>query len=260
MSHAGGDRAGLAERWERVTEWPLVVAALVFLAAYAIPIVDPSIPPSVGYACYWLGWLTWLLFVVDYLARLFLAENRRRYLVRHWIDLLIVALPLLRPLRLLRLLPLISVLNRRASSLLRGQVAVYVAVGSSLVAFVAALSVLNVERGQPGGNIENLGDALWWAAETMTTVGYGDKYPVTAVGRIIAVGLMVCGIALLGTVTATLASWLVEHVSAAEKSDTARMMARIDRLEAKLDLLRGPVEGEAAGGQTAPDPPPGLTK
>ncbi len=71
---------------------------------------------------------------------------------------------------------------------------------------------------------------------------------------------MVCGIALLGTVTATLASWLVEHVSAAEESETARLMARIDRLEAKLDLLRGPVAGEAAGGPPAPDPPPGLTK
>lgn len=260
MGAAKGDRAKLAERWERVTEWPLVVAALVFLAAYAIPIIDPRIPRSVGLACYWLGWLTWLLFVFDYLARLFLAENRRRYLVRHWIDLLVVALPLLRPLRLLRLLPLISVLNRRASSLLRGQVAVYVAVGSSLVGFVAALAVLSAERGRRGANIETIGDAVWWAAETMTTVGYGDKYPVTAVGQIIAVGLMVCGIALLGTVTATLASWLVEHVSAAEESETARLMARIDRLETKLDLLRGAAPEQGATEQRGPDPPPGLTK
>lgn len=247
----GGDRAELAERWERITEWPLVVAALVFLAVYAIPIIDPTLPPSVGYACYWLGWLTWVLFVFDYLVRLFLAENRPQYLLRHWLDLLIVALPLLRPLRLLRLLPLLSVLNRRASSLLRGRVAIYVVVGSSLIGFVAALAVLSAERGRPGANINNFGDAIWWAAETMTTVGYGDKYPVTALGRVIAVGLMVCGIALLGTVTATLASWLVEHVSAAEESDAARLMARIDQLEAKLDALRGP---EAGGG------PPGLTK
>lgn len=257
---ANRDWAELAERWERVTEWPLVVAAFVFLAVYAIPIIDPGVPPSVGFACYWLGWLTWFLFVFDYVMRLFLAENRGRYLVRHWIDLLIVALPVLRPLRLLRLLPLMSVLNRRASSLLRGQVAVYVAVGSSLVGFVAACAVLSVERGQPGANIETFGDAIWWTAETMTTVGYGDKYPVTAPGRVVAVGLMVCGIALLGTVTATLASWLVEHVSAREESETARLMARIDRLEAKLDLLRGPAPTEGSAAQTTADPPPGLTK
>ena len=138
---AGGDRAELAERWERVTEWPLVIAALVFLAVYAIPILDPTIPRSVGFVCYWLGWLTWLMFVVDYLMRLLLAEDRRRYLIRHWLDLLIVALPMLRPLRLVRLLPLLSVLDRRASSLLRGRLAIYVVLGSSLIGFVAALAV-----------------------------------------------------------------------------------------------------------------------
>jgi voltage-gated potassium channel len=228
---------------------------LLFLAAYAIPIIDPRLPRAVGLACYWVGWLTWLLFVGDYLIRLFLAEDRRRYLLRHWIDLLVVALPLLRPLRLLRLVPLISVLNRRASSLLRGRVAIYVAVGSSLIGFVAALAVLSAERGRPNANIENFGDAIWWSAETMTTVGYGDKYPVTALGRTIAVGLMICGIALLGTVTATLASWLVEHVSAVEASEHTRLMARIDRLEAKLDAVLPP-------GGRGPDPadPPELTK
>ena len=248
---ATSERAALAERWERITEWPLIVAALIFLAVYAIPIIDPTVPRAVGIACYWLGWLTWLVFVMDYLIRLFLAENRRHYLIRHWIDLLIVALPLLRPLRLLRLVPLISVLNRRASSLLRGQVAIYVAVGSSLVGFVAALAVLSAERGRANSNIENIGDAVWWAAETMTTVGYGDKYPVTALGRIIAVGLMVCGIALLGTVTATLASWLVEHVSQAEMSENAQLVARIDRLEAKLDAVLRP-DQPGPGGSGAP--------
>jgi voltage-gated potassium channel len=248
---ATSERAALAERWERITEWPLIVAALIFLAVYAIPIVDPTLPRTVGIVCYWLGWMTWLVFVMDYLIRLFLAEDRRHYLVRHWIDLLIVALPLLRPLRLLRLVPLISVLNRRASSLLRGRVAIYVAVGSSLVGFVAALAVLSAERGRPNSNIENIGDAVWWAAETMTTVGYGDKYPVTALGRTIAVGLMVCGIALLGTVTATLASWLVEHVSQTEVSETARLMERIDRLEAKLDAVLRP-DPPGPGGSGVP--------
>lgn len=261
---AGGDRAELAERWERATEWPLVIAALVFLAAYAIPIIDPTIPRSVGFVCYWLGWLTWLMFVVDYLMRLLLAEDRRRYLIRHWLDLLIVALPMLRPLRLVRLLPLLSVLDRRASSLLRGRLAIYVVLGSSLIGFVAALAVLSAERGRPGSNIENFGDALWWAAETMTTVGYGDRYPVTATGRVVAVGLMVCGIALLGTVTATLATWLVEHVAQAEESDAAKLMARIDQLEAKLDAqlagLRGPTPQQHGAEPPTADPSPGPRK
>ncbi len=249
-------RAELSERWERQTQWPLIISALLFLFAYAIPIIWPESPRELKLICNWVDWATWALFALDYFVRLLLAADRRRYLVRHWLDLLIVALPLLRPLRLLRLLPLISVLNRRATSLLRGRVAIYVAVGSTMVAFVAALAVLSVERGRPEATIKNLGDSVWWAAETMTTVGYGDVYPVTAWGRTIAVGLMICGIGLLGTVTATLASWLVENVSATEESDTTRLLARIDQLEAKIEALHagsanptdpGPQESSGAG-------------
>ena len=230
-------RAELGERWERLTQWPLIVSAVLFLVAYAVPIIDPTVPRVVKAICNWIDWVTWALFALDYFVRLVLSDDRKRYLLHHWLDLLIVALPLLRPLRLLRLLPLISVLNRRATTMLRGRVAMYVAVGSTLVALVAALTVLSVERGRPGANIENFGDAVWWAVQTMTTVGYGDVYPVTDWGRTIAVGLMICGIGLLGTVTATLASWLVENVSATEESDTARLLARIDRLEAKIEVL-----------------------
>ncbi len=147
-----------------------------------------------------------------------MTDRRLSYLLHHWYDVIVMVLPLLRPLRLLRLIPLLSILNRRARTRLRGRVAIYVVGGASLLAFVAALAVLDAERSSPEANIVDFGDAMWWAVTTMTTVGYGDRYPVTGVGRLVAFGLMVGGIALLGTVTATLASWLVEAV-AAEKQD-----------------------------------------
>jgi voltage-gated potassium channel len=159
-----------------------------------------------------------------------------RYLGRHWYDLLVVVLPLLRPLRLLRLIPLLSVLNRRATMRLRGRVGIYVAGGASLLAFVAALAVLDVERSSPDANISDFGDAIWWAVTKMTTVGYGDHYPVTAAGRLVAFGLMIGGIALLGTVTATLASWLVETV-AAEKEQAEDLQVTVRRLEEKIDQI-----------------------
>ncbi len=125
--------------------------------------------------------------------------------------LAVIALPLLRPLRLLRLVAVIGVLNRRAGSSLRGRVVVYVVGATTLLTAVAALAMLDAERNAPGANITTVGDALWWGATTITTVGYGDRYPTTAEGRVVAFGLMLAGIALLGVVTATLASWIIDE-------------------------------------------------
>jgi voltage-gated potassium channel len=213
-----------------------MIAAVTFLAAYAVPILDPDLPSWLLDLCRSLSWLTWGIFVVDIVVRLALADERLRYLVRHWYDVLVLALPLLRPLRLLRLIPLLSVLNRRATMRLRGRVGIYVAGGASLLAFCAALAVLDAERSSPDANISDFGDAIWWAVTTMTTVGYGDHYPVTPAGRLVAFGLMIGGIALLVTVTDTLASWLVETV-AAEKEQAEDLQVTVRRLEDKIDRL-----------------------
>ena len=213
-----------------------MVAALAFLVAYAVPILNPDLPDWVATTCRWFAWVAWALFVADYLARLLLATNRRRYILRHPLDLLVIVLPLLRPLRLLRLIALLNVLNRRVGRRLRGRLAVYVAGGAALLAFCAALAVLDAERSSPEANITSFGDATWWAITTMTTVGYGDQYPVTTVGRLVAVTLMLGGITLLGVVTATLASWLVEAVEA-EQQESNDMRAEIRTLHQKLDQL-----------------------
>jgi voltage-gated potassium channel len=229
-------RTRSSQRWEQATDWPLMVAAVVFLAAYAVPVLAQDLPTWLLDLCRWLIWITWGIFVVDIAVRLALADERLRYLARHWYDVLVIALPLLRPLRLLRLIPLLSVLNRRAKIRLRGRVAIYVAGGAFLLAFCAATAVLDAERSSPDANITDFGDAIWWAGSTMATVGYGDRYPVTGNGRLVGFALMVCGIALLGTVTATLASWLVESVQA-EKEPAEDLQATVRRLEARVDQL-----------------------
>lgn len=224
--------------WEKATEWPLTIAAIGFLAAYAIPIISPESPSGLVAACTWVTWLTWALFVIDFLVRLGLAEDRRRFIVSHWLDVLVIVLPLLRPLRLLRLVTMLSVLNRRASHSLRGRVAVYVAGVSALLAFCGALAVLDAERTNPDANITSFADALWWALTTMTTVGYGDRFPTTGQGRLAAAALMVGGVTLLGAVTATLASWLVEQVTEADQAQAAQVRAELAELRQSVDELR----------------------
>lgn len=230
-----------AERWEQRAEWPLTVLAVVFLGAYAWPILDPGLPSWALLLCRVTTAVVWIAFVVDYVVRLLLSQDRRAFARGHLLDLAVIVLPLLRPLRLLRLVRVLAVLNRHASGSLRGRVVVYLVGATSLLIFVAALAILDAERGAEGSNIGSFGDALWWAFATVTTVGYGDRFPVTVGGRGVAVGLMLAGIALIGVVTATFASWLIERVAEVEEEgqqatrrDVAVLSRQIEELRSEL--------------------------
>lgn len=236
-------------RWEQRTEWPLAVAAVAFLVAFAWPVLDPGLSPRLHTACTLVDRVTWALFAVDILVRLAITDQRRRYAVHHLLDLLVVALPVLRPLRLLRLLVLLRVLNQRAATSLRGRVALYVSSAALLIVFCASLAVLDAERGRPEATITTFGDALWWAATTVTTVGYGDRYPVTGTGRLVAVGLMLSGIALLGVVTATIASWLLDQVRAEETRTRAATQEDLRELHEEVRQLRADLAGAAGRGE-----------
>jgi voltage-gated potassium channel len=224
-------------------QWPLTVLAVLFLGAYAWPILDPDLPSASATACEWVTWLVWGVFAVDYGARLTLSGDRNGFVRSNVLDLLLLVLPLLGPLRLLRLVKVLSLLNRQAGSSLRGQVIVYLVGGTTLVLFVAALAVLDAERGQDGANIATFGEALWWALTTVTTVGYGDQFPITTTGRFVAAGLMVSGIALLGVVTASFATWLVQRVAEIEEQSKAATRRDVAALGRDIAALRQELAG-----------------
>lgn len=104
--------------------------------------------------------------------------------------------------------------------------------------FVAALAILDAERQGAEPNLTGFGDALWWAVTTVTTVGYGDRYPTTDSGRFIAGGLMLAGIALLGIVTASFASWLLDKVREVEDASQAATRRDIEALTVEVRTLR----------------------
>lgn len=155
---------------------------------------------------------------MDYVARFKLAVDKRRFFATHLFDLLAVLLPMVRQLRVLRLITVLKVLNKRFAGRFRQQVGVYAAGVTVLVGLCASLAVLDAERHHPDASITTFGDAAWWTLTTISTVGYGDRYPVTWEGRLVAALLMIGGIALLGVITGTIASWLVERLSGVEDS------------------------------------------
>jgi voltage-gated potassium channel len=123
--------------------------------------------------------MTWAIFVIDFVIRVFLADERLRYVLRHWYDALVVLLPLRRPLQLLRLIPVLLVINRRAQTRLRGRVAIYVAGGAALLAFCASLAVLDAERSNPQLQHQKLRRCGVVGDHDHDHRWYGDHYRVT---------------------------------------------------------------------------------
>lgn len=199
---------------ERLTEFPLFVLALAMIPLLLIPAVT-EVSPAVEQAFLAGDWFIWAVFATDFGVKLVVAPQPLQYARQHWLEALVVVLPFLRPLRALRILRLgrlaaavglnlqltQSLLDKRGTRFILAAV-VGTAVGGATLGFLA-------ERGAEGANIDTFGDALWWAVSTMTTVGYGDRYPVTAFGRGVAATLMFFGIAALSALTATIAAHLV---------------------------------------------------
>ena len=186
----------------------------------------------------------WAVFGLDYLVRLVLAPNRGRWFLRHLPDLAVLVLPVLRPLRLLRPVTLVGIMQHSAGTALRGRITLYTAGSAALLIFTSALATLDAERDEPGSSIRTFGQALWWALTTITTIGYGDTFPVSTEGRFIAALLMIGGVALIGVVTATLASWIVSLVEeenaeqeAATQAQVAALQRQVSELSERIDQL-----------------------
>ncbi|MFE6665620.1 ion channel [Streptomyces sp. NPDC057697] len=211
MSAPSADSAPLRfRRWEQRTEVPLFGASLLFLLGYAVRVLAPRDAEPWRDIALALVLATWLVFAADYAVRLRLSGLGHRFVRVHWLDTLVLLLPLLRPLRLIRVYTAVQQRRAQPRLSLYARVISYAGATAVLLGFSAALAVYHQEHRVPDATIRTFGDAVWWACATLTTVGYGDAVPVTPGGRVVAAGLMACGLGLLGAVTGSFSSWLLQ--------------------------------------------------
>ncbi len=236
------DTSTKQQRYERFVgriEIPMLVLSLLLIPVFLMPLVEDLSDGSIRV----LGWLSvglWAAFAVEYALLLALSPDRWHTVKTHKLDLLLVLLPVLRPLRIARVIRLAkagAAFGRAAIAFKRlvgrpgfgsavGTVAGFIGAGGGLVAIA--------EHDQPDSTISNLADGIWWAFVTCTTVGYGDEFPVTTTGRVIAVLLMLAGISGLSVITANIAAYFVSTDSETETDALAEQLTRIEGQIAEL--------------------------
>lgn len=199
------------------------------------------------------------LFLGDFALSLATSRDRWRYLrTWGWIDLLssIPSVDFLRLGRAARILRVLRVLRgAKATRLLasyvlerRAQSAFMAAALCTLLLLVfASVAILHFEA-VPEANIKSPEDAVWWAFATLTTVGYGDRYPVTSEGRGVAVVLMLAGVALVGVLAGLSASWFMSPVAQRRQNDIQELRAAVDALRERLERQGAGGDGIGAGG------------
>lgn len=191
-----------------------------------------------------------LIFMADFAWSLWRAPNRYQYFFRWgWIDLLssVPQVGLLRLGRAARVLRIVRVLRGvRATKIVaefilerRAESAFMAAALVSLLLMVfASAAILEFEPHADGSNIKDAADAIWWAFVTITTVGYGDRFPVTSEGRMIGALLMTAGVGLFGTFSGFVAAWFLSPATQRQEVELEQVLEEVRALRREIERLR----------------------
>lgn len=228
------ERWCLVLRLERWLEVPMVALGAVWLVLLVVEFTTGLSPFLERVAT-----VVWVIFIADFLLRFAVAPHRGRYLRRHWLTAVSLVIPALRVLRVfalaralrvaraargLRLVKVVASLNRGMKGLdraLRRRGFGYVVAFTALVTPVGAAGMYAFERNPGGPGLNSYGEALWWTAMLLTTVG-SEYWPRTPEGRLLALFLAVYAVSIFGYLAATLASVFVGREAQREAADAAR--------------------------------------
>lgn len=202
------------QKWERYTVWPMFILSVAFVALTAFVIAPPQ-GVSVG-ARIWAGLATlclWGLFIADYVIRLALAKDRKKFVKMQGFEFLTLVIPYLRPFLLIRYVWELSSFRSQGGNGLRRRALIAITIFALSYVYTISTLVWVVERSHPKATILNWGDSIWWGFVTISTVGYGQFYPVTVLGRLLAILMMLGGLFVIGVISATIISGFNEAMT-----------------------------------------------
>jgi len=254
-----GDRHDLVYDIERVTRYPAAVLGLAWLVL-AIVILTTDANGSASTVLVASLFVIWVVLLAEYVVRLVVAPDRAAYVKQRWVEPATVVVPPFQGWHLVGMEKTSLVIHEgtlRLRAILRHHSLFRVLIAAVITLFLGAWLVLLFDEHAKGANIHTYPDALWWAVVTVTTVGYGDRYPVTEGARVVAVVLMLVGIGLIGVLTATVASvFIKEHTDANReefKKGHADLGEQLSMISDRLDEI------EVRLGATPADLPPEPT-
>jgi voltage-gated potassium channel len=242
-------RAAAYARVDAALNLPLLILSIALVPLLIWPIADTSMSPETREVIDAIDYGIWAVFALEYSLKLFLVPRRWWFVRTHVFELMLVVFPMLRPLRIAqsaraaRLLGLGRAVAaagsgaKEARASLASRTATYAVLLAGLLVLVASTIVFDAEREADGTNITNFGDAVWWSIVTVSSVGYGDHYPVSAVGRTVASAVMVLGIGLISVLTASFAAWLVKQEEQVEDARISELTAQVTALNAQVAAL-----------------------
>ena len=257
-----GGRHELVDRIEQVTKFPMTILGVAWLVL-AIAILGTDVNGSASTVFVGGLFAVWVIMLVEYLVRLVVTPDTRGYLKRRWIEPATVVVPLFQGWHVVgieKMSLLFHEAELRLEAILKHHSLFRVLIAVVVTLFLGAWLVLLFEDKARGSNIHDYPDALWWAIVTVTTVGYGDRFPVTEGGRVVAVVLMLVGIGLIGVLTATVASvFIKEHTDANREefkkghADLGQQLSVISDRLADVERRLGATAAEVAAVDAAAD-------
>jgi voltage-gated potassium channel len=219
-----GGRHDLVDRIERVTKFPMALLGVAWLLI-AVIVVTTDVNGSASKVLVGGLFVLWVIMLVEYLVRLVVTPDTPGYVRRRWVEPATVVVPAFQGWHVIGIERMGILLHEgelRVESILKHHSLFRVLIAVVITLFLGAWLVLLFEEKAKGSNIHDYPDALWWAIVTITTVGYGDRFPVTEGGRVVAVILMLVGIGLIGVLTATVASVFIKEHTDANKEEVKK--------------------------------------